>query len=146
VSLFWLWLYAYSILYNMAFMWWCSILGPGRILLLLIACFITFYVHRVLQQKQQHQCIIYCMCCRSLLSENSEQIRIRFEYRICKSNLSSNFKTKVQKFELCSTFLVVFVCLQWAVVSLTLLLSIHVFVVTITSSSLCRTLNMTDFR
>jgi len=26
--------YAYSTLYNMAFMRWCSILGPGRILLL----------------------------------------------------------------------------------------------------------------
>jgi len=51
VSLFWLWLYAYSILYNMAVMWWCWILGPRRILLLLIASFITFYVRRTLQQN-----------------------------------------------------------------------------------------------
>ena len=43
----------------------CSILGPGRILVLLTACFITFYVRRALQQK--HQCIIYCMCCRPLV-------------------------------------------------------------------------------
>ena len=76
LCLFWLWLYAYSILYNMAFMRWCSILGPGRILLLLTACFITFYVRIALQQKQ-HQCIIYCMRCRSSLSENSGQIWIR---------------------------------------------------------------------
>ena len=32
-------------------MWWCSILGPGCILLLLVACFITFCVRRALQQK-----------------------------------------------------------------------------------------------
>jgi len=51
-------------------------LGPGRILLLLIACFIMFYVHRALQQKQ-HQCIIYCMHRRFLLCENSGQISIR---------------------------------------------------------------------
>jgi len=70
------WLYTYSILYNMAFMWWCSILGPGRISLLLTACFITFNVHKALQQKQ-HRCIIYHMHCRSLLSENSGQISIR---------------------------------------------------------------------
>jgi len=48
------WLYAYSILNNMAFMWWCSIVGPGRILLLLIARFITFYARKALQQKQQY--------------------------------------------------------------------------------------------
>jgi len=41
----------------------------------IIACFITFYVRRALQQKQQ--CIIYCMSCRSVLSENSGQILIR---------------------------------------------------------------------
>ena len=29
MSLFWFWLYAYSILYNMAIMWWCWILGKG---------------------------------------------------------------------------------------------------------------------
>jgi len=53
-----------------------------------IVCFITFYVPRALQQKQQHQCIIYCMCCRSLLSENStilvdsytECMQIDFEF------------------------------------------------------------------
>ena len=73
VSLFWLWLYTYSILYNMAFMWWCSIVGPSRILL---ACFITFYVRRALQQKQHHQCIIYFMRWWSLLSENSGRISI----------------------------------------------------------------------
>jgi len=58
---------------------WCAILGPGRILVLLIACFITFYVCRALQQKQQqqHQCIIYCIRCRSSLSENRGQISIR---------------------------------------------------------------------
>jgi len=28
-------------------------------------------------EKQQHQCIIYCMRCRYLLSENSGQISIR---------------------------------------------------------------------
>jgi len=71
-----LWLYAYSILYNMAFMWWCSILGPGRILVLSIAFFITSYVRRALQQKQEHQRIIYCMRCRSLLSKNSKRILI----------------------------------------------------------------------
>ena len=49
---------AYNILYNMTFMLWCSILQPGRILLLLIACFITFDVRRALQQKQKRQCII----------------------------------------------------------------------------------------
>ena len=75
VSLFWLWLYTYSILYNMAFMWSCSVLGPGRILVLLIACFITFYVCRALQQKRQ--CIIYVVHCIYLLSENSSQISIR---------------------------------------------------------------------
>ena len=69
-------LYSYRFLYKMAFMWWCSILGPGHILLLLIACFITFCVRRALQQKQ-HQCIIYCMHCQSLLRENSWQISIR---------------------------------------------------------------------
>ena len=52
------------------------LLGPGRILVLLIACFITFDVHRALQQKQQHQCIIYVVRCRSLLGENSGQISI----------------------------------------------------------------------
>jgi len=51
--------------------------GPGRILLLLIACFITFCVRRALQQKQQHQCIIYYMRYRSLLSKNSGQILIQ---------------------------------------------------------------------
>jgi len=56
--------------------------GPGRILLLQIACFITFYVHRALQQKQ-HQCIIYCVHCRSLLSENSGQILIRDSNNEC---------------------------------------------------------------
>ena len=60
----------------MAFMRWCSILGPGCILVLLIACFITFYVHRALQQKQRNQRIIYRMRCRSLLSENSGHISI----------------------------------------------------------------------
>jgi len=74
VSLFWLWLYANCISYHMAFMWWCSILGPGRILHLLIASFTPFCVCRTLQQKQQHQCIIYRMHCQSLLSENSGQI------------------------------------------------------------------------
>ena len=71
--------YAYSILYNMAFIWWCSILGWGRILLLLIACFsfLTFYVYGALQQKQQHHCIIYCIHYRSLLSKNSGQILIQ---------------------------------------------------------------------
>jgi len=58
-------------------------LWPGRILLLLIACFITFYVHRALQQKQQQQCIIYCVHCRSLLSENSEKNLIRYSNTEC---------------------------------------------------------------
>ena len=89
----------YSILYKMAFMWWCSILGPCRILLLLIAYFITFYICRALQQKQ-HQCIICRMHCRSLLSENSGQILLD----VCKSNL--NFKTEVWKFKLRLTSLV----------------------------------------
>ena len=60
----------------MAFMRWCSILRPGRILLLLTECFITFYVHTALQQKQ-HQCITYRVRCRSLLSGNSGRISIR---------------------------------------------------------------------
>jgi len=34
-------------------------------------------IRRALQQIQQHQCIIYCMHCQSLLSENSGQISIR---------------------------------------------------------------------
>ena len=61
-------------------------LGPGRIFVffLFIACFITFYVHTALQQKQQqHQRIIYCMHYRSLhprseyrMYANRIQIRI----------------------------------------------------------------------
>ena len=53
-------------------------------------------------KQQRHQCIIYCMRCRSLLNENSGQISIRDSNTecICKSNSNSNFKTKVQKFEL----------------------------------------------
>jgi len=84
----------------MAFMTWCSILGPGRILLLLIACFITFYVRRALQQnQQQHQCTIYSMRCRSLLSENSGQISNQdLNTELCESN--SNFKTEVKQFTL----------------------------------------------
>ena len=61
-----------------------------------------FYVGRALQQKQQqHQCIIYCMCCRSLLSENSGQISIRdsntecmqteFEFQNQSSKIQTSF-------------------------------------------------------
>jgi len=51
--------------------------GAGQILHLWIACFITFYVRRTPQQKQQHQCTIYSMHCLSLLSEYSGQISIQ---------------------------------------------------------------------
>ena len=98
-------LYAYSILYNMAVMWWCSILGPCRILLLLITCFITFYIRKGLQQKQ-HQCIIYCMHCRSLLREIVEKFEseIKFEMYadriwILKPNFeNSNIPNQYNKF------------------------------------------------
>jgi len=46
----------------MAFMGWWSVLGPGRILLLLIACFITFSVHRALQQKTTSSSILFIVC------------------------------------------------------------------------------------
>jgi len=61
--------------------------------------FLTFYVRRALQQKQQHQCIIYCMSCRSLLSEKVDKFQSEIRIpNVCKSN--SNFKTEVRKFEL----------------------------------------------
>jgi len=71
----------------------------------LIACFITFYVLRALQQKQQHQCIIYCMHCRFLLSENSGQISIRdsntkclqFEFENRCSKIRTSFNIPVKK-------------------------------------------------
>jgi len=82
-------------------------LGPSRILVLLIAHFITFYICRALQQKQ-HRCIIYCMRCRFLLSENSGHITIwDSSLNVWKSN--SNLKTKVQKFELRLKFLTLIV-------------------------------------
>jgi len=52
-------------------------------------------------KKQQHQCIICCMHCRSLLSENSGQVSLRdSNTELCKLNSNSNFKTKVRKFKL----------------------------------------------
>ena len=63
--------------------------GVRCILLLLIACFIAFYVRRALQQKQ-HRRIIYRMCCRSVLSENSGQISIQ----------NSNIKSMQIQFQL----------------------------------------------
>ena len=61
---------------------------------LLIACFITFCVHTALQQKQQHQCIIYSMHYRSS--------HPGFEYRMYANRIQIQFfKTEVRKFELC---------------------------------------------
>ena len=106
MSLFWLWLYAYRILYNMAFMWWCSILGPGRILLSLIVCFITFYVRRALQQKQQRR-IIYVMQCDLCLVKIADKFQSEIRIpNVRKSNSNSSFKTKVWKIELRLTSLV----------------------------------------
>ena len=51
-------------------------LGQGCLLILSFASFITFCVRTALQQKQRQQCIIYCLRCRSLLSENNGQISI----------------------------------------------------------------------
>ena len=89
--------------------------GPGCILLLLIACFITFYVRRALQQKQQ-PCIIYVMRCHSLLMKTVDEFQSEIQIsNVCKSN--SNFKTEVQKFKLRLTSLTV---------------SVHYFVTTVT--------------
>ena len=79
-------------------MWWCSILVPGRIFVLLIACFIKFYVCRALQQKQQqHQCIII-ICIADLywvkiVDKFQSEIRISNVFEFKFQNQSSKIQT-----------------------------------------------------
>jgi len=118
VNLFWFWPYTYSILYNMAFMWWCSILGPGRILLLLIACFITFYVRRALRRKTTATSMYYLLY-ELLFFTNWKYLtnfNLRFEYRMYAKRIWIwIFETKVPKFELrlMSLFILLFSFYAW---------------------------------
>ena len=100
MSLFWLWLYAYGILYNMSLMWWCSIL------LLLIACFITFVEHC---NKNNHNINVLFMLCIADLCQVKIVDKFQSEIRIsnvCKSNSNWNFIAEFRKFELHLTFIV----------------------------------------
>jgi len=84
VSLFWLWLYAYGILYNLAFI-------DNNINALFIECVADLYKVKTVDNFQP-------------------EIRIP---NVCKSNSSLKFKTKVRKFELCLTSLISIIITFW---------------------------------